>query len=261
MRRRQHLLPRLRRAADRARLVPARALGSDRRRPLQPLRHPCAGVFEASPGHWGARACRCRPRRWPRWPEHRGTCVQHAGRGSERAARGIFADDCAAVRIIRGFFAGAADVQERPGLSAQHPLRVRRTRPARAPQSGKAFRGCGPLEAMTMGWSSPLGPQAEMLAHAVGAAWWSPQGGRSDCCPPPSSARPWRSASRSWSSRRAGTSPAASAASCGCPARGDAAAGVYALARGAALIDPAGRPHHHRCRIGQARRGGAVAAA
>jgi recombination associated protein RdgC len=36
--------------------------------------------------------------------------------------------------------------------------------------SGNAFRGCGPLEAMTMGWSSPLGPQAEMLAHAVGDA-------------------------------------------------------------------------------------------
>ena len=33
--------------------------------------------------------------------------------------------------------------------------------------SEKAFRGCGPLEAMTMGWSPPLGPQAEMLTHAV----------------------------------------------------------------------------------------------
>lgn len=31
----------------------------------------------------------------------------------------------------------------------------------------KAFRGCGPLEAMTMGWSPPLGPQADMLTHAV----------------------------------------------------------------------------------------------
>jgi len=31
----------------------------------------------------------------------------------------------------------------------------------------KGFRGCGPLEAMTMGWSPPLGPQAEMLTHAV----------------------------------------------------------------------------------------------
>jgi recombination associated protein RdgC len=31
----------------------------------------------------------------------------------------------------------------------------------------KAFRGCGPLEAMTMGWAPPLGPQAEMLAHGV----------------------------------------------------------------------------------------------
>ncbi len=31
----------------------------------------------------------------------------------------------------------------------------------------RAFRGCGPLEAVTMGWSAPLGPRAEMLAHAV----------------------------------------------------------------------------------------------
>jgi recombination associated protein RdgC len=31
----------------------------------------------------------------------------------------------------------------------------------------KAFRGCGPLEAATMGWAPPLGPQAEMLTHAV----------------------------------------------------------------------------------------------
>jgi recombination associated protein RdgC len=33
--------------------------------------------------------------------------------------------------------------------------------------AGKAFRGCGPLEAMTMGWAPPLGPQAELLAHGV----------------------------------------------------------------------------------------------
>jgi recombination associated protein RdgC len=33
--------------------------------------------------------------------------------------------------------------------------------------AGKAFRGCGPLEAMTMGWAPPLGPQAEMLVHAA----------------------------------------------------------------------------------------------
>jgi recombination associated protein RdgC len=33
--------------------------------------------------------------------------------------------------------------------------------------SDKAFRGCGPLEAMTMGWAPPLGPQAEMLVHAA----------------------------------------------------------------------------------------------
>jgi recombination associated protein RdgC len=31
----------------------------------------------------------------------------------------------------------------------------------------KAFRGCGPLEAMTMGWSPPLGPQADVLVHAA----------------------------------------------------------------------------------------------
>ncbi len=36
--------------------------------------------------------------------------------------------------------------------------------------TAKAFRGCGPLEVMTMGWSAPLGAQAEMLAHAVGDA-------------------------------------------------------------------------------------------
>jgi recombination associated protein RdgC len=31
----------------------------------------------------------------------------------------------------------------------------------------KAFRGCGPLEAQTLGWAPPLGPQAEMLVHAA----------------------------------------------------------------------------------------------
>lgn len=31
----------------------------------------------------------------------------------------------------------------------------------------KAFRGCGPLEAMTLGWTPPLGPQAELLVHAA----------------------------------------------------------------------------------------------
>ena len=33
--------------------------------------------------------------------------------------------------------------------------------------SERAFRGCGPLEAMTMGWAPPLGPQAELLVHAA----------------------------------------------------------------------------------------------
>ena len=33
--------------------------------------------------------------------------------------------------------------------------------------SDKAFRGCGPLEAATMGWAPPLGPQAELLVHAA----------------------------------------------------------------------------------------------
>ena len=33
--------------------------------------------------------------------------------------------------------------------------------------SEKVFRGCGPLEAATMGWAPPLGPQAELLVHAA----------------------------------------------------------------------------------------------
>jgi recombination associated protein RdgC len=32
---------------------------------------------------------------------------------------------------------------------------------------GRAFRGCGPLEAATMGWTPPLGPQAELLVHTA----------------------------------------------------------------------------------------------
>jgi len=32
---------------------------------------------------------------------------------------------------------------------------------------GKRFRPCGPLEMATMGWSPPLGPNAEALVHAI----------------------------------------------------------------------------------------------
>ncbi|EIC21419.1 recombination-associated protein RdgC [Thiorhodovibrio frisius] len=32
----------------------------------------------------------------------------------------------------------------------------------------RAFRPCGPLETATLGWASPLGPNAETLAHQVG---------------------------------------------------------------------------------------------
>lgn len=34
--------------------------------------------------------------------------------------------------------------------------------------SDRAFRSCGPLETATLGWASPLGPNAENLAHQAG---------------------------------------------------------------------------------------------
>jgi len=35
----------------------------------------------------------------------------------------------------------------------------------------RRFRGCGPVETASMGWTAPLGPKAEMLVHAVGGVY------------------------------------------------------------------------------------------